>query len=142
MIDTSEHVLQAWLSRDDDWGLLVCAVRDHETLRMACVHAWGYSVLQPGLKAGILTIDAYLKKNKLPIKPLQEERVDHELDKEFIQLQKACMRWKSDNPVVQACVIFATQEPFYSAQRSAFHRMPDLRPMFYMINSFLNTAFG
>jgi hypothetical protein len=135
--------LDAWCGRADEWGELVRALRADDQFRQAGIDLWALTTLRWPIQLAMHAIDeALTQRASLPIKRLREERVDAELDVEFEQLQALCFEWRRGPALVETCRRLAAEEPYRSAQRSIYHRLPGMRAAFHAVSAALTLSYG
>ena len=135
--------LEAWSGRSDEWGELVRAFRQDELFRQAGIDLWAYTTLRWPIQVAMEAIDdALAMRTSLPIKRLREDRVDPILDAEFEKTQSVCFGWRRGPVLVETCRRLSMEEPYKSAQRSIYHRLPAMRPVFHAVSAALTLTYG
>ena len=141
MEERVQAYLEKWVQRGDDWSALIKAIQSDPALRAACLDLWTMPALRAGISMAIDILDRAVESRSLPIKPLKESKVDTELDAEYTAMIDACLHWDDSYSVVVACRKIAHQPPFAQAQRSVYHRLPDMRPLYHLVHSCLDTQY-
>lgn len=142
MEDEALARIEAWAARADEWGDLVRAFRGDDLFRQACIDLWSFTTLRWPMQLAMQAIDETLaQRTSLPIKRLREERVDAQLDAEYRALQTACFEWRRGPVLVETCRRLAIEEPYKSAQRSVYHRVPAMRAAFHAVSAALTLSY-